>query len=98
MKPPGLNEQLAAFFRAHPYQWLSMYQLAQVAGTGGWRTRVSNLTLGQWSEGVRMNIELRKPYYTIDANGRRITHSDRRYIPPQPAQDLFEVMESEERA
>lgn len=38
-----LNDRLAAYFRAHPNQWLDGRDLARIAGYAGWRTRVSNL-------------------------------------------------------
>lgn len=100
MKHDGVKEQLAALFRSHPYRWFSMFELAKVAGSGGWRTRTNELQRGEWREKVPLHIE-RREYRTVDADGKRTTHSDRRYIPPQPAApryELLDLIEQQERA
>jgi len=37
----SLTDLIEAFFKAWPYAWLPMQDLAKVGGIGGWRTRVS---------------------------------------------------------
>ena len=36
----SLNDKLAAFFIAHPGEWIDGKHLATFAGSYGWRTRV----------------------------------------------------------
>lgn len=58
-----LNDRLEAYFRAHAGEWITMQELAKVAGLGGWRTRVSNL---RRQRGMQFeNRVYRKDGYTI---------------------------------
>jgi hypothetical protein len=44
-KPSGhsLNDAMEAYFRERPNRWISFHELAKVGGTGGWRTRISDI-------------------------------------------------------
>lgn len=70
----SLNDRLEAHFREHPDEWIPMQELASVAGTGGWRNRVTDLRLLR-----KMAIENR----VYRANG--FTVSEYRFVPPSPA-------------
>lgn len=41
----SLNDKLESYFRDHPGEWIRMQALAEVAGTGGWRNRITDLRL-----------------------------------------------------
>lgn len=71
----SVNDQLADFFRRHAGEWLTMEQLAAVAGVGGWRTRLNELVRGG------MVIEKRTRRVWIEARGKTVTVVDRRYVP-----------------
>jgi hypothetical protein len=71
----SVNDQLADFFRRHAGEWLTMEQLAAVAGIGGWRTRLNELVRGG------MVIEKRPRRVWIEARGKTVTVVDRRYVP-----------------
>lgn len=75
--PETLCGRLAAFFKARPLVWVDGRELATVAGSYGWRTRVS---------------DLRRPPYnlTIENRQRRATLwvvSEYRFVPAAPSQD-----------
>lgn len=70
-----LRDVVAAHFRAHPGEWVSMQTLAQIAGTGGWRTRVS-----QCHRELGMVFDKRQ-YSKRLPDGRVIRCSERRYLP-----------------
>lgn len=66
-------ESLRLYFRARPNRWVSYIVLAQVAGFGGWRTRISNLR-----RQTRMRFErreVRKPNGVVDSQYRWKTRS-----------------------
>lgn len=71
----NLRDAVADHFRAHPGEWISMQTLAGIAGTGGWRSRVSDCRAQ-----LGLNIENRTARIKL-ANGQKITRSDYRYIP-----------------
>ncbi len=72
-----LNEQLAAFFRRHPNQWIdSAAELAHIAGRNAWRTRVSDLRRPPFS--MRIENRVRR---TAGIGGRRVTISEYRFVP-----------------
>jgi hypothetical protein len=57
------TERLAEFFRARPGNWIDGRELANVAGTYAWRTRISDLR--------------RAPFYMrIDNRQRHVTTPD----------------------
>lgn len=74
--PRTLTEAVADVFQARPRVWISMQELARVGGTGGWRTRVSNLRYPPF----QMVIENRTARVRL-ADGRTITTSEYRWIP-----------------
>lgn len=76
-----LRNVVAAHFKANPGRWISMQELAELAGTGGWRTRVSEcrVQLGMHLVNRTARIKL--------ANGEKITQSHYRYV----AADLLEL-------
>lgn len=39
----SLTDRLAAYFRAHPDEWVDAHVLLGIAGFAGWRTRCSEL-------------------------------------------------------
>lgn len=63
----SLADRLAEFFRSRPGQWIDGRQLAHVAGSYAWRTRVSDLR--------------RAPYFmTITNRQRRVRVGDKTFI------------------
>lgn len=50
-----LNDKLESFFRSRPNKWLRMQRIAEVAGTGGFRNRITDLRLQR-----KLKIENRK--------------------------------------
>lgn len=71
----SLRDRVADYFRAHPGQWISMQTLAGLAGTGGWRSRVSDCRTQ-----LGLTIENKVSRVTLP-NGEKITKSDYRYVP-----------------
>jgi len=71
----NLRDVVAAHFKAHPGEWVSMQTLAKIAGTGGWRSRVSqcHTELGMVFEKRQYNKRL--------PDGTVIRCSDRMYRP-----------------
>jgi len=61
----SLNDRLERFFRANRSKWIPMQRIAQIAGVGGFRNRVTDLRLQR-----RMKIANR----LYRKNG--ITHSE----------------------
>ena len=67
---PSLTDCVESYFLNHPVEWVSMQTLAQIGGTGGWRTRVSDCRL---KRGMKIeNRQNRQNGFTI---------SEYRYIP-----------------
>lgn len=66
----SLNDAIEAHFRQHPNEWVSFHTLAQIGGTGGWRTRISDCRL-------RRGMDIRNKY---DREGG-FTHSYYMYVP-----------------
>lgn len=58
-----------------------MSELAEIAGTGGWRTRCGELERGEWSEHVSLSLEKRQYTAWSAMHGKKIKHSERRYVP-----------------
>lgn len=68
----SLNDRLERFFREHPNTWIDGKDLAAVAGTYAWRSRVSNvrqrlLARGRTIENRQRRVKLRgsSRWYTI---------------------------------
>lgn len=72
----SLTEQVADLFQSQPREWISMQRLAEVGGTGGWRTRVSNLRYPPFQMVIE-NRHFRKGL----GDGRVVTVSEYRFIP-----------------
>lgn len=70
----SLNEKLAAYFVKHAGEWLTMEQLAAVAGIGGWRTRLNEI--------IREGMPIEKRARWIERDGKAVQVFDRRYVPP----------------
>ena len=68
----SLAAKLEAFLKARPGEWISMQELAQVGGIGGWRTRLSELG--------RRKVD---PLYVVH-NGKNGAASAHRYLPWRP--------------
>lgn len=75
-EPRTLTEAVADLFQSQPRCWISMQTLARVGGTGGWRTRVSDLRRAPF----QMVIENRTARVRL-ADGRTITTSEYRWVP-----------------
>ena len=73
----SLCDQLEAYLKARPWKWVDGRHIATVAGSYGWRTRLSDLR----KRG--MTIENRQERY-IGLDGQRRTTSWYRYVPEQP--------------
>lgn len=71
-----LRDVVAAHFRAHPGEWVSMQTLARLAGTGGWRTRKN-----ECERELGMQITNRQ-YRTKTADGRTVTCSEYKFVAP----------------
>jgi hypothetical protein len=71
MRRNQFRDALAAYFEAHPGQWVSAYALMEVAGKMAWRTRCSEC---RRQLGMRIDNEVRR-----DASGR--AESFYRYTP-----------------
>lgn len=71
----NLRDKVADHFKANAGKWISMQELAAIAGTGGWRTRVSEcrVILGMHLENRTARVQL--------ANGEKITQSHYQYRP-----------------
>lgn len=74
--PTSLVDKLAAFFEAHPEQWIDGMALAKIAGQYAWRSRVSDLR----KRG--MTIENRQREVNVSACAvQHVTISEYRYMP-----------------
>lgn len=71
----ALRDQLADYFKAHPGQWIRMQTLAEIAGTGGWRTRKN-----ECERQLGMRIINRQSRRRL-ADGRTVTESEYQFIP-----------------
>lgn len=77
----SLTDRLEQFLRAHPAEWLTMDELAEVAGVGGWRSRLSDCRRKR-----SMHIEWN------EINGRGSRH---RFLPYAPiGRDASEYVET----
>lgn len=65
-------DAVAAHFKRCPHEWLSMHTLAQVGGTGGWRSRVAEC-----------RTELGMAIENKVVREAHLTHSFYRYVPKQ---------------
>ena len=68
----SLASQLEEFMKAHPGEWISIQELAQIGGIGGWRTRLSELS--------RRKVD---PLH-LEHNGKNGAASCHRYLPHDP--------------
>ncbi len=68
----SLAAQLEALLRSKPGEWISIQELAQIGGIGGWRTRLSELS--------RRKVD---PMH-IAHNGKNGAASCHRYLPHEP--------------
>ena len=81
MKHRHFREAVAATFKAHPGEWLSVYVLMQVGGAMAWRTRIS-----ECRRDLGMPIENK---IERDANGVAVSYY--RYTPAVPEQARLEM-------
>ena len=65
----SLTDILEDFLKANPGVWITMHELAAIAGLGGWRTRLSDCRL--------------KRQMIIEWNGKNGSASRHRYVPYQ---------------
>lgn len=70
-----LRDDVAAYFRSRPGEWISMQELARIGGTGGWRTRKN-----ECERQLGMRIENRQHRKRLP-DGRTVTCSEYRYVP-----------------
>ncbi len=75
----SVNEQLRAFLERNPNRWFSAFELAQVAGYGGWRSRISDMRLVYGM--------------AVEWNRKGGSASRHRYVPPAP-RDLIEIADA----
>ena len=76
-----LTDALATYLMDHPGAWLTMRELAEHGGFGGWRTRLSDLRL--------------KRKLHIEWNGKNGSASRHRYLPAAPlGRDASEYIET----
>jgi hypothetical protein len=70
-----LNDKLEAHFKAHPGEWQDGKRLAEIAGYGGWRNRITDLRLIR-----KLDIENRR-YRVTRSDGSSYTKSEYVYRP-----------------
>ena len=79
--PLTLTATLAAFFAAHPGEWIDGRRLATIAGAYAWRTRLSQCRRAPWHMTIENRIRRIHLYWDPEWNGRRIQVSEYRYLP-----------------
>lgn len=72
-----LNDRLAAYFKARPYQWVDGMELARVAGSYAWRSRCSELR----RQPFNMVIENRVRQRIVNVDGATVKVSEYAYMP-----------------
>lgn len=70
----SLCDQLAAFFEAHPAEWIDGMRLAKIAGAYAWRSRCADLR----KRGMTIENRQRRG---ISATGVPFTISEYRFVP-----------------
>lgn len=85
----SLTLDLAAFFRAHPAEWIDGRRL-EFAGCYAWRSRVADCRTH-----LGMTIENKQERH-VGSDGRRYTLSFYRYVPPSPA-TLLDLLDADSR-
>src|SRR5687768_8104502 len=71
---PTMAAKVAAFLKAHPYIWHDGRVFMGIAGSFGWRTRLSDCRRAPFFMAIE-NRQRRENGYTI---------SEYRYVPPSP--------------
>lgn len=69
----SLVERLAAFFRAHPGEWIDGRTIATIAGSYAWRTRVSDVRRPPF------NMSVTNRQRRVTENGKTFTVSEYLY-------------------
>jgi hypothetical protein len=69
------TERLAAFFQAHPNEWISALDLMPIAGGLSWRTRVSDCRRRPH------NLTIENRQRRVRQDGRSFVVSEYRYLP-----------------
>lgn len=69
----SLNDKLESFFRARPNKWVNATTLMTVAGSMGWRTRVSNIR--------KRGMVIQNHVESILRDGKTFKTSYYRYVP-----------------
>jgi len=72
--------RLAAFFRERPNRWIDGRMLAPIAGSYGWRSRVSDLRRAPFF----MTVENRQR--TVATENGPVVISEYRFVPPTVSQ------------
>ena len=90
-----LTEKLAAFFRAHPSQWIDGMQLAAVAGSYAWRSRCSDVRVkfGMVIENRQRRVYGHRAWCPqwdfstseCECGGATVVKSEYRYVPAAEA-------------
>jgi hypothetical protein len=71
-----MADRLAAFFKARPGEWIDGLQLAEIAGSYAWRSRVSDVRRGP--HGLNIQNRLRR---VERSDGTHYTVSEYRLVP-----------------
>ena len=70
-----LNDRLAAYFTAHPNQWIDGMELARIAGSYAWRSRCADLR--------KRGMVIENRQRTLPNGTKR---SDYRFVPADPVE------------
>lgn len=76
----SLNDRLEAFLKARPNIWIDGRTIATIAGSYGWRTRLSELRRQRG-----MTIQNRVVTYRKERTNERLKSSLYRYVPAEDA-------------
>lgn len=83
-----LTTKLAAFFALRPNVWIDGRELATIAGSYAWRTRVSDLRRPPF------NLQIENRQRRIHRpDGRPFTVSEYRLVVPTPSATLLDLMD-----
>ena len=88
-KPNRYLTAVEALFKSRPNQEISCYELAEVGGFSGWRTRVSECR-------CLRDMEIPEPRKDTLPSGASVTYY--RYVPAEPSQSVLSFGSKDEAA
>jgi hypothetical protein len=81
LHPSTLTANLAAYLRRRPGQWINAREFFPIAGSFGWRSRLSDCR-------HRFNMKIRNRLRRVKVDDRTIIVTEYQFQPEQPAQQL----------